>query len=189
MSDTAERGRQRRRREERTNKQRDFLKLHFIVDCTSLLILCFQGYSSIHKHDSRQVKYPPLLHQGKFRQVMHRQSLPLQKDLQPYSKIWWRALHLHQKEEYISSIKVRSKRDRKLGKGDAFFLYKSEARNCIFEELPQKELWQEIAVSTVKRSISHALYSKKRRGQKKEIRLKVLTYNLAIIARLPAQLD
>jgi hypothetical protein len=31
--------------------------------------------------------------------------------------------------------------------------------------------------------------TKAKRGQKKEIRLKVLTYNLAIIARLPAQLD
>ncbi len=47
----------------------------------------------------------------------------------------------------------------------------------------------ETAVSTVKGRFSHSLYSKKRRGQKNEIRLKVLTYNLAIIARLPAQFD
>jgi len=33
------------------------------------------------------------------------------------------------------------------------------------------------------------LYSKKRRGQKNEIRLKVITYNLSIIARLPAQTE
>jgi transposase len=43
----------------------------------------------------------------------------------------------------------------------------------------------ETAISTVKRRFSHTLYSKKRRGQKNEIRLKVITYNLSIIARLP----
>jgi transposase len=46
----------------------------------------------------------------------------------------------------------------------------------------------ETAVSTVKRRFNHSLYSKKRNGQKNELRLKVLTYNLSIIARLPAQL-
>jgi transposase len=43
----------------------------------------------------------------------------------------------------------------------------------------------ETAISTVKRRFSHTLYSKKRRGQKNEIRLKMITYNLSIIARLP----
>jgi transposase len=47
----------------------------------------------------------------------------------------------------------------------------------------------ETAVSTVKRRFNHILYSKKRRAQKNELRLKVLTYNLSIIARLPAQLE
>ena len=45
----------------------------------------------------------------------------------------------------------------------------------------------ETAVSTVKRRFSHMLYSKQRRGQKNELRLKVLTYNLSIIARLPSK--
>ncbi len=45
----------------------------------------------------------------------------------------------------------------------------------------------ETAVSTVKRRFNHTLYSKKRKGQKNELRLKVLTYNLSIIARLPPQ--
>lgn len=45
----------------------------------------------------------------------------------------------------------------------------------------------ETAVSTVKRRFNHMLYSKKRRSQKNELRLKVLTYNLSIIARLPAR--
>ena len=45
----------------------------------------------------------------------------------------------------------------------------------------------ETAISTVKRRFSHALNSKKRRGQKNEIRLKVITYDLSIMARLPAR--
>ncbi|MDG6899734.1 MAG: transposase [Nitrososphaerota archaeon] len=43
----------------------------------------------------------------------------------------------------------------------------------------------ETAVSTVKRRFSHTLCSTKRRAQKNELRLKVLTYNLSIVARLP----
>jgi transposase len=45
----------------------------------------------------------------------------------------------------------------------------------------------ETATSTVKRRFGHTLYSKKRRGQKNELRLKVIAYNLSMIARLPAQ--
>ncbi len=44
------------------------------------------------------------------------------------------------------------------------------------------------AVSVVKRRFGHALYSKKRRGQKNEVRLKVVAYNLTIIARLPTKI-
>lgn len=43
----------------------------------------------------------------------------------------------------------------------------------------------ETAVSVVKTRFSHSLYSKKRTGQKNEVRLKVIAYNLTIIARLP----
>jgi len=45
----------------------------------------------------------------------------------------------------------------------------------------------ETAVSVVKGRFNHTLYSKKRRGQKNEVRLKVLTYNLSVIARLAPQ--
>jgi len=45
----------------------------------------------------------------------------------------------------------------------------------------------ETAISTVKRRFSYTLYLKKRRGQKNELRLKVITYNLSIIARLHVQ--
>jgi transposase len=47
----------------------------------------------------------------------------------------------------------------------------------------------ETAVSTVKRRFGYTLYSKKRRGQKNEVRLKVITYNLSIIARLPVRFE
>ena len=40
------------------------------------------------------------------------------------------------------------------------------------------------AVSVVKPRFGRALYSKKRRGKKNELRLKVITNNLTIIARL-----
>ena len=43
----------------------------------------------------------------------------------------------------------------------------------------------ETAISTAKRRFNHTLLSKKRRGQKNELRLKILTYNLSAIARLP----
>jgi hypothetical protein len=50
-----ERGR-RRRRGEKEKEERDFLKLHFIVDCTSLLILSFK-VTPPFKSDSKQADY------------------------------------------------------------------------------------------------------------------------------------
>jgi hypothetical protein len=46
----------RKTRSGRKGKRRDFLKLHFIVDCTSLLILSFK-VTPPFKSDSRQVEY------------------------------------------------------------------------------------------------------------------------------------
>jgi transposase len=57
----------------------------------------------------------------------------------------------------------------------------------LYEKRYHRRSLAETAVSTVKRRFGHTLYSKKRRGQKNELRLKVLTYNLSIIARLPPQ--
>jgi len=57
----------------------------------------------------------------------------------------------------------------------------------LYKKRYHKRSLAETAISTVKRRFNHMLYSKKRRGQKNEIRLKVITYNLSIIARLPAQ--
>jgi hypothetical protein len=71
--------------------------------------------------------------------------------------------------------------------GDAISLQAQQ--ETVPEKVPQKESLAETAVSTVKRRFSHDLYSKERRGQKNESRLKVLTYNLSIIARLPAQFE
>jgi len=58
----------------------------------------------------------------------------------------------------------------------------------VSEECHMRSL-AESAISTVKRRFSHTLYSKKRKAQANEIRLKVLTYNLSIISRLPTQFE
>jgi transposase len=45
----------------------------------------------------------------------------------------------------------------------------------------------ETAISTVKRRFGHTSYSKKRRGEKNTLRLKVMTRDLTVIAAPPAQ--
>jgi len=69
-------------------------------------------------------------------------------------------------------------------------------RNMLIMHLRSKKLYKkryhkrslaETTISTVKRRFNHTLYTKKRNAQKNEIRLKVITYNLSIIARLPSQ--
>lgn len=82
-------------------------------------------------------------------------------------------------------VKVRSKGSKAWK--EMLFLYR-RSKKLYLKKYHRRSL-AETAVSTVKRSFNHSLYSKKRRGQKNEIRLKVLTYNLAIIARLPAQFE
>jgi transposase len=59
----------------------------------------------------------------------------------------------------------------------------------LYKKLYHRRSLAETAVSTVKRRFNHTLYSKKRRAQKNELRLKVITYNLSIIARLPPKFD
>lgn len=56
----------------------------------------------------------------------------------------------------------------------------------LYRERYHRRSLAETAISTVKRRFSHTLYSKKRKAQKNELRLKVVTYNLSVIARLPA---
>jgi len=45
----------------------------------------------------------------------------------------------------------------------------------------------ETAISTLKRRLGHTSYSKKGRGQKNELRPKVMTCDLTVIAAPPAQ--
>ena len=93
----------------------------------------------------------------------------------------------HGGEPYISIkknvTKIRSKGSRAWK--EMLLLYRRSRK--IYLKRYHKRSLAETAVSAVKRRFSHTLYSKKRRGQKNEMRLKVITYNLSIIARLPAQ--
>ncbi|MEM0117220.1 MAG: transposase [Conexivisphaerales archaeon] len=53
----------------------------------------------------------------------------------------------------------------------------------LYERRYHRRSLAETAISTVKRRFGHALRSRKRIGQKNEPKLKVLAYNLSIIAR------
>ncbi|HVB11806.1 MAG TPA: hypothetical protein VNE86_01635 [Nitrososphaerales archaeon] len=91
----------------------------------------------------------------------------------------WRAIISIKK----NVVRVRSKGSKAWK--EMLFLYR-RSKKLYLKKYHQRSL-AETAVSTVKRRFSHSLYSKKRCGQKNEIRLKVLKYNLSIIARLPVQ--
>ncbi|MDA4114373.1 MAG: hypothetical protein OK474_10030 [Thaumarchaeota archaeon] len=67
---------------------------------------------------------------------------------------------------------------------DARLMYRRNKK--LYKKRYHRRSLAETAVSTVKRRFSHTLNSKKRRGQESELRLKVLTYNLSMIAGLPA---
>ncbi len=93
----------------------------------------------------------------------------------------------HGGEPYISVkkniVRIRSKGSKAWKE---MLIMRRRSRKLYLKRYHRRSL-AETAVSTVKRRFSHTLCSKKRRGQKNEIRLKVITYNLSIIARLPAQ--
>jgi transposase len=71
------------------------------------------------------------------------------------------------------------------GRREMLVMYRRSKK--LYQKRYHRRSLAETAISTVKRRFSHTLYSKKGRGQKNELRLKVITYNLSIIARLPAQ--
>jgi transposase len=160
----------------RKKRRKDFLKLHFIVDCTSLLILSFK-VTPPFKADPRQVE--ELL---KFikdlgwlcadKAYLSRKICDLiaKRGGVPYISIKKNVVKIRaQGSKAWREMLVMYRRSRKL--------YKKRYHRRSLAETP---------VSTVKRRFGHTLYSKKRRGQKSELRLKVLTYNLSMIARLPA---
>ena len=143
----------------------------------SLLIISFK-VTAPFKSDSRQVE--ELL---KFIRELGR----LCADKAYLSRKICNLIAKHGGTPYISIkkniTKIRS-RGSKAWK-EMLLMYRRSRR--LYKKRYHRRSLAETAVSTVKRRFSHALYSKKRRGQKNELRLKVLTYNLSIIARLPSK--
>ena len=164
----------------RKKRRKDFLKLHFIVDCKSLLILSFK-VTPPFKADSKQVE--ELL---KFIGSLGR----LCADKAYLSRKTCDLIAKHGGKPYIS-IKKNITRIRAQGskawREMLVVMYRRSKK--VYKKRYHRRSLAETAISTVKRRFSYTLYSKKRRAQKNELRLKVLTYNLSIIARLPAQLE
>lgn len=160
----------------RRKKRKDFLKLHFIVDCKSLLILSFK-ITPPFKADSKQVE--ELL---KF--ITHLGRLCADKAY--LSRKICDLIAKHGGRPYISIKKnvVRIRAQGSKAWREMLVMYRRSKK--LYKKRYHRRSLAETAVSTVKRRFGHTLYSKKRRGQKNELRLKVLTYNLSIIARLPA---
>jgi transposase len=162
----------------RRKRRKDFLKLHFIVDCSSL-ILSFK-VTPPFKADSKQVE--ELL---KFVRDLGR----LCADKAYLSRKICHLIDKHGGRPYISVKrnvrKIRSKGSKAWR--EMLVMYRRSKK--LYKKRYHRRSLAETAVSTVKRRFDHTLYSKKRRAQKNELRLKVLTYNLSIIARLPAQFD
>jgi transposase len=163
----------------RKKRRKDFLKLHFIVDCKSLLILSFK-ITPPFKADSKQVE--ELL---KF--ITHLGRLCADKAY--LSRKICDLIAKHGGRPYISIKKnvVRIRAQGSRAWREMLVMYRRSKK--LYKKRYHRRSLAETAVSTVKRRFGHTLYSKKRRGQKNELRLKVLTYNLSIIARLPAHFE
>lgn len=159
----------------RRKRRKDFLKLHFIVDCKSLLILSFK-VTPPFKADSKQVE--ELL---KFIRDLGR----LCADKAYLSRKMCNLVARHGGRPYISIKKNITKIRAQGSKAwrEMLVMYRRSKR--LYKKRYHRRSLAETAVSTVKRRFNHTLYSKKRRRQKNELRLKVITYNLSIIARLP----
>ncbi len=163
----------------RKKRRKDFLKLHFIVDCKSLLILSFK-VTPPFKADSKQVE--ELL---KFIRDLGR----LCADKAYLSRKICNLIAKNGGRPYISIKKNVTKIRSQGSKAWREMLVMYRRSKKLYKKRYHRRSLAETAVSTVKRRFNHALYSTKRRGQKNELRLKVLTYNLSIIARLPAKFD
>jgi transposase len=164
-------------RHSKRKTRRDFLKLHFIVDCRSLLILSFK-VTPPFKADSKQVE-ELLRFIGSLGRLCADKAYLSRKICDLIAK--------HGGRPYIS-IKKNVTRIRSQGSKawrEMLVIYKRSRK--LYKKRYHRRSLAETAVSVVKGRFSHTLYSKKRRGQKNEVRLKVITYNLSIIARLPAR--
>ncbi len=157
---------------EHRNRRKDFLKLHFLVDVRSLLILSFK-ITSGNMPDAKQVPYlmklidflaavcadkgylsrkvcDAIAKAGAFPYI------PLKKNTKGWSggsKAWREMVLLYRKNKKL------------------------------FLKMYHRRSLAESVVSAVKRRFDHRLVSRKRSYQKKELMLKVITYNLSIVAR------
>jgi len=167
-------------RHTKRKRRKDFLKLHFIVDVRSLLILSFK-VTPPFKSDGKQVEYL-LGFLGKSIAILCADKAYLSRKICDL-------IAKHGGEPYISIkrnvTKIRSKGSRAWKE---MLLAYRRSRKLYMKKYHRRSL-AETAISVVKCRFNHALYSKKRRAQKNEVRLKVLTYNLSIIARLPSSVS
>ena len=159
-------------------RRKDFLKLHFIVDCRSLLILSFK-VTSPFKADSKQVEELLKLI-GQLGRLCADKAYLSRKICDLIAKHGGRPCISIKK----NVVRIRAQGSR-AGR-EMLVLYRRNKKTYL-KRYHRRSL-AETAVSVVKGRFSHTVYSKKRRGQKNEVRLKVITYNLTIIARLPAGL-
>lgn len=149
-----------------------------MVDCRSLLILSFK-VTTPFKSDGKQVEYL-LSFIGSLGRLCGDKAYLSRKICDAIAK--------HGGRPYIS-IKRNVTRIRSKGSKawrEMLVMYRRSRK--LYKKRYHRRSLAETAVSTVKRRFSHTLYSEKRKGQKNELRLKVITYNLLIIARLPGQL-
>ena len=159
----------------RKKRRKDFLKLHFMVDCKTLLIPSFK-VTPPFKADSKQVE--ELL-------KLIGQLGRLCADKAYLSRKICNLVARHGGRPYIS-VKKNVARIRAQGsKAWREMLVMWRRSRKLYRKRYHRRSLAETAVSTVKRRFSHTLCSTKRRAQKNELRLKVLTYNLSIVARLP----
>ena len=159
----------------RKKRRKDFLKLHFVVDCGSLLILSFK-VAPPFKADSKQV--------GELLKLIGSLGR-LCADKAYLSRKICDLIDKHGGRPYISIKKNVVKIRAQGSKAWRQMLVMYRRSRTLYKKRYHRRSLAETAVSTVKRRFNHMLYSKKRRAQKNELRLKVLTYNLSIVARLP----
>jgi len=143
------------------------------VDTHSFIILSFK-VTSAFKADGRQVR--ELLHL-----IYHLTRICADKAY--LSRKVCDFIVKHHAKPYIplkkSILKIRGKGSRAWK--EMILLYRRGKK--IFLKRYHRRSLAETAISTVKRRFDHTLTSTKRKTQKNELRLKVITYNLTIIAR------
>lgn len=159
-------------REDR-NRRKDFLKLHFLVDVSSMLILSFKVTPG-NMPDVKQVPYLMKL-------IYFLASVCADK-----AYISRNACDIIAKHGAFPYIMLKSNtKGWSMGSKawrDMVLLYRNNRK--LFLKMYHRRSIAESVVSSVKRRFDHGLSSVRRRNQKKELMLKVITYNLSIVARI-----